>query len=63
MILKIHALWKAILADERAASLVEYALLIGLLILVAVGALDLIGSNTSDSLCASSDTIFDAGCP
>ena len=47
-------------ADERGASLVEYALLIALIALVMVGAVTLLGDTTATSINGSSSSILDA---
>lgn len=47
-------------ADERGASLVEYALLIALIALVMVGAVTLLGDTTATSIDGSSSSILDA---
>lgn len=42
----------AVLADEEGASLVEYALIVALVSVVAIGALRVLGSNASNTLSA-----------
>jgi Flp pilus assembly pilin Flp len=49
----VRQIWQRLrrrLRDDRGASLVEYALLIGLLAIVCFSALQFLGSRTSDSL-------------
>lgn len=46
--------------DERAASLVEYALLIALIAVVMVGAVTLLGDTAGSSIDGSSSSILDA---
>jgi Flp pilus assembly pilin Flp len=46
---------------ERAASLVEYCLMIALIALVCVGAISYFGSNSSGSVNDSADDIVNAG--
>jgi Flp pilus assembly pilin Flp len=43
--------------DDRGASLVEYALVIALVAVVAFAAISLVGKNTSASLSASANSI------
>ena len=43
--------------DERGASLVEYALLFALIVLVCIGAVTLLGSETGDSVSRSADSV------
>jgi len=43
---------------ERGASLVEYALLLALILLVCVLALDVLGNSTGESLSRSGSSIF-----
>ncbi len=47
---KMHASMTALLADSRAASLVEYALLVGLLALAAMGAAQILGMGVEAEL-------------
>ena len=46
---------------QRAASLVEYCLMVGLIALVCVGAISYFGSNSSGSVNDSADSIVNAG--
>jgi pilus assembly protein Flp/PilA len=44
--------------DERAASLVEYALLVALIAMVCLGAMAFLGTQTSDNLNGSGSSLF-----
>lgn len=44
-------------ADQRGASLVEYALLVGLIAVVCLGAVTFFGTELTDSLSTSGDSI------
>ena len=46
------------LRDERAASLVEYALLVALIALACIGAMTFLGTQTSDNITVSSSSLF-----
>ncbi|MFZ4433665.1 MAG: Flp family type IVb pilin [Microthrixaceae bacterium] len=54
----LHAALAAHLRSERAASLVEYALLIALIALVLISAVTFLGGNTSGNLNRSSTSLF-----
>ncbi len=47
---RMHASMTALLSDDRAASLVEYAILLGLIALAAVGAVTMLGNNVDAEL-------------
>jgi pilus assembly protein Flp/PilA len=46
------------LRDERAASLVEYALLVALIALACLGAMTFLGTQTSDNINSSGSSLF-----
>jgi pilus assembly protein Flp/PilA len=46
------------LHDERAASLVEYALLVALIALACIGAMTFLGTQTSDNINVSGSSLF-----
>lgn len=50
----------AIRRNERGASLVEYGLLLVLIVLVVIGALELLGTDTSDSVKDSASSVGNA---
>jgi len=43
--------------EDRGASLVEYALLFALIVMVCIGAVTLLGSETGDSVSRSADSV------
>lgn len=45
------------IADERGASLVEYALLFALILLVCIGAVTALGTATGDSMSRTADSV------
>jgi Flp pilus assembly pilin Flp len=47
----------AVFADEEGASLVEYALIVALVSVVAIGALKLLGTNASTSLSSAANSM------
>ncbi len=55
-----HRIITALRSDERGASLVEYALLVALIGLVAIGSVAFFGDGTGSSLDRSSDCIVAA---
>ena len=46
------------LRDERAASLVEYALLVAFIALACIGAMAFLGTQTSDNITVSGSSLF-----
>lgn len=54
----LHAALAARLRSERAASLVEYALLIALIALVLISAVTFLGGSTAGNLTRSSTSMF-----
>ena len=46
------------LRDERAASLVEYALLVAFIALACIGAMAFLGTQTSDNINVSGSSLF-----
>jgi len=47
----------AVFADEEGASLVEYALIVALVAVVAIGALKLLGTNANSALSSAANSI------
>jgi Flp pilus assembly pilin Flp len=45
------------IANERGASLVEYALLLALIVMVCIGAMTLLGTTTGDSVSRTADSV------
>lgn len=45
------------IADERGASLVEYALLLALIVMVCIGAMTVLGTATGDSVSRTADSV------
>ena len=45
------------ITDERGASLVEYALLFALILLVCIGAITALGTTTGDSMSRTADSV------
>ena len=43
--------------DERGATLVEYALLFALIVMVCIGAVTILGTSTGDSVSRSADSV------
>ena len=56
LVVQVHSRW--IRSGDRAASLVEYALLIALIALAMVAAVTFLGDSTSGSLNTSGSSIF-----
>jgi len=45
------------IADERGASLVEYALLLALIVMVCIGAMTVLGTTTGDTVTRTADSV------
>jgi pilus assembly protein Flp/PilA len=54
---RVRAAIRHRVSDERGATLVEYALLFALIVLVCIGAVTVLGSATSDSVTHSADSV------
>ena len=61
-----HAMWlrarlrktiRSRIGDERGATLVEYALLFALIVMVCIGAVTILGTSTGDSVSRSADSV------
>ena len=52
-----RAVIRSRIADERGASLVEYALLLALIVMVCIGAMSVLGTTTGDSVSRTADSV------
>lgn len=52
-----HAAIRDRIRDERGASLVEYALLLALIVMVCIGAMTVLGTVTGDSVSRTADSV------
>lgn len=58
--LRLREAIRSRIADERGASLVEYALLFALIVMVCLGAVTFLGTATGDSVNHSADSVLAA---